>query len=51
VAWFLRNLFPIAEQTGLLCLWENGFKRACQQLKNLQAEGLANFKLAVNIST
>ncbi|MEI6446035.1 MAG: EAL domain-containing protein [Nostocales cyanobacterium ELA583] len=45
------EFIPIAEQTGfILPLGEWILKRACQQLKELQAEGLANFKLAVNIS-
>ena len=45
------EFIPIAEQSGfILPLGKWILKRACQQLKELQAEGLANFKLAVNIS-
>ncbi|WP_096664839.1 putative bifunctional diguanylate cyclase/phosphodiesterase [Dolichospermum compactum] len=45
------EFIPIAEQSGFIIpLGEWILRRACQQLKNLQAEGLANFKLAVNIS-
>lgn len=45
------EFIPIAEQKGFIIpLGEWTLRRACQQLKNLQAEGLANFKLAVNIS-
>ncbi|MCX5964897.1 MAG: EAL domain-containing protein [Cyanobacteria bacterium] len=45
------EFIPIAEQTGFIMpLGEWVLRRACQQLKKLQAERLANFKLAVNIS-
>ena len=45
------EFIPIAEQSGFIIpLGEWILKRACQQMKSLQAEGLANFKLAVNIS-
>lgn len=45
------EFIPIAEQSGFIIpLGEWIIKKACQQLKELQAEGLANFKLAVNIS-
>ncbi|MBE9250235.1 EAL domain-containing protein [Dolichospermum sp. LEGE 00240] len=45
------EFIPIAEQSGFIIpLGKWILRRACQQLKNLQAEGLANFKLAINIS-
>ena len=45
------EFIPIAEQKGFIMpLGEWTLRRACQELKKLQAEGLANFKLAVNIS-
>ncbi|MFM7406542.1 MAG: EAL domain-containing protein [Cuspidothrix sp.] len=45
------EFIPIAEQSGfILPLGAWILKRACQQLKGLQKEELANLKLAVNIS-